>query len=290
MTLELAPEVRVRLDQHLDAVEQTLMRASRSREQRRGVVDDLETQVLDMLGQESSSPTVVDLEKVLRRLDPPQAYAGSIDIPAGVPPPAAVPPVPAKRPRRSKTALLALLCIFISALGLLGSVIGIFVIREGITPMQRLSFGDFRTSVERGDFNVVSVQGEQGRYWLTGYPRNTAGRERPAAFSRPVSAIVDAEQLDGEKFQQFSDFCQQHDVVLRYGGSRRPFFERDDVITCIVVGIAAATLGLFGTALGWMAVGQIYRSRGTVYGLGSALTAGLFYPIIACVIPFLSLA
>ena len=49
MSVTLNGEVRARLDAHLDAVERALVAANYTRERRRGVVDDLEAQILDML-------------------------------------------------------------------------------------------------------------------------------------------------------------------------------------------------------------------------------------------------
>jgi hypothetical protein len=81
MTVSLNEEVRARLDAHLDAVEGALKAAGSSRERRRGVVDDLEAQILEMLGAKGEAPSVGDLEAVLARLDPPGAYgAGTAAI------------------------------------------------------------------------------------------------------------------------------------------------------------------------------------------------------------------
>ncbi len=74
MNPELSADVRTRLDVHLDAVEQALIASGCSREQRRGIVDDLEAQILDMLAGRSPSPSLADLEAVLASLDPPDAY------------------------------------------------------------------------------------------------------------------------------------------------------------------------------------------------------------------------
>jgi hypothetical protein len=120
MTVSLNSEVRARLDAHLDAVEQALAAAGSSRERRRGVVDDLESQILDMLAAKSASPTLADLEAVLAELDPPAAYGDSA---AG----RAVPPAqparggmtaPAPLPRYSRTAIWGLVLILLSFLPL----------------------------------------------------------------------------------------------------------------------------------------------------------------------------
>ncbi len=77
MTIDLTADARTRLDAHLDAVEQALITSGRSREQRRGIVDDLEAQIRDMLASKSAKPTSVDLDAVLASLDPPAAYRPS---------------------------------------------------------------------------------------------------------------------------------------------------------------------------------------------------------------------
>ncbi len=74
MSDTLSPEVRAHVDAHLDAVESQLRTAGADRTQRRGVVDDLETQILDMLAaQKKESPGLADVDAVLARLDPPSA-------------------------------------------------------------------------------------------------------------------------------------------------------------------------------------------------------------------------
>jgi hypothetical protein len=75
MTNPLAPEIRARIDAHLDAVEAQLQAAGATREKRRAVADDLETQILDMLAQADDPATLSAVENVLNRMDPPHAYA-----------------------------------------------------------------------------------------------------------------------------------------------------------------------------------------------------------------------
>lgn len=77
MNEPLPADVRARIDAHLDAVEDQLRRAGETREKRRGIVDDLETQILEMVDSLSSGhATLGDVDAVLIRLDPPQAYRG----------------------------------------------------------------------------------------------------------------------------------------------------------------------------------------------------------------------
>jgi hypothetical protein len=76
MNATCSPEVQSQIDRHLDAVERHLQAAGAERSKRRGIVDDLETQILEMLSAgDLGSIGPVDLEKVLVQLDPPEAYA-----------------------------------------------------------------------------------------------------------------------------------------------------------------------------------------------------------------------
>jgi len=111
MTIELSADARQRLDQHLDAVEQALIAAGRPRDQRRAVVDDLETQILDMLAKKSEAPTLADVAAVLATMDPPAAYGDAAPAAVSTPP---VPAAPAPRPRYSRTAIAGLVCILVS--------------------------------------------------------------------------------------------------------------------------------------------------------------------------------
>jgi hypothetical protein len=70
-------EVQFQIDRHLDAVERQLQAAGAERSTRRGIVDDLETQILDMLAAKNlEAATPADVGEVLARLDPPEAYSG----------------------------------------------------------------------------------------------------------------------------------------------------------------------------------------------------------------------
>ena len=72
----LSLEIQKRLDRYLDAVERALTRVHVPRSERRYVVDDVESQVRDMLkAHTGGSPTLDELESVIGQMDPPQAYA-----------------------------------------------------------------------------------------------------------------------------------------------------------------------------------------------------------------------
>ncbi len=77
MVNTLSTEVQSRIGAHLDAVERQLQAAGTERTKRRGIVDDLETQILDMLAAKNlDAATLADVDEVLGRLDPPEAYSG----------------------------------------------------------------------------------------------------------------------------------------------------------------------------------------------------------------------
>ncbi len=71
---DVNPEVRQRIDAHLDAVERQL--AALPRDQRRAIVDDLEAQITDMLGGRAGMATAApdQVAAVLGRLDAPDTY------------------------------------------------------------------------------------------------------------------------------------------------------------------------------------------------------------------------
>ncbi len=85
MTPELPVDARARLDAHLDAVEEALQASGGSRKQRCGIVDDLESQILEMLARRSATPVLSDVEEVLGTLDSPEAYRSPRDVPAKSP-------------------------------------------------------------------------------------------------------------------------------------------------------------------------------------------------------------
>ena len=115
MSDTLPLEVKSRVDAHLDAVEKQLQAAGADRSKRRGIVDDLETQILDMLAARHAQAVVpADVEEVLARLDPPEAYVGEAPS-SSVPGPTAIPRV---RSSFSPQAARAAWCIGVGFLGL----------------------------------------------------------------------------------------------------------------------------------------------------------------------------
>jgi len=71
-------EPRARIDAYLDAIDRVLTASGMSRAERRNVCDDVETQIQEMLARRAGdAPSVADVEAVLAKLDPPEAYAAS---------------------------------------------------------------------------------------------------------------------------------------------------------------------------------------------------------------------
>ncbi|MDP9172881.1 MAG: hypothetical protein M3O30_03335 [Planctomycetota bacterium] len=80
MNTSITPEVWERVDAHLDAVERHLDAAGISRAKRRGIVDDLETHIVEMInGAGNRAITLAEVNEMLGRLDPPEAYAKATD-------------------------------------------------------------------------------------------------------------------------------------------------------------------------------------------------------------------
>jgi len=140
--IRLPPEVRSKVDAHLDAVEQALRRSGAGREEARSITDDVETQILDMLATRAAgrTPTVKDASAVLAQLDPPEAYTGSAEARTGAGEAQAVvlpaaPPRPPAKPKFCRTALLALLgFVPIPVFVVLAMTLGPFVARVRPVP------------------------------------------------------------------------------------------------------------------------------------------------------------
>jgi len=81
-----SPEARERMDAYLDAIERVLVAADMPRAERKGIADDVEAQILEMLAAgKGAEATVEDVETVLAQLDPPEAYAEAGGAPPAAP-------------------------------------------------------------------------------------------------------------------------------------------------------------------------------------------------------------
>jgi len=74
--LGLDDAVRRRVDEHLDSIEEVLRGTGMARSERQNILDDVETQIVEMLAARAhGSPTVQDVKAVIAELDPPESYA-----------------------------------------------------------------------------------------------------------------------------------------------------------------------------------------------------------------------
>jgi len=76
--LELPNALRNLVDCRLDAIERALLQGNTSRAERASILEDIETQIIEMLSAEAEGhePARADLLRVFARLDPPEAFAG----------------------------------------------------------------------------------------------------------------------------------------------------------------------------------------------------------------------
>ncbi len=145
--MKLAADAQQRVDQYLDAVERALEKGGRPRDERRGITDEVEAQILEMLADRAGfQPTVSDVEAVLSELDPPEAYA---EEPAGASPAAgpAAPPPPTVRPRFSRAAIAGACCMALTFVILLPVIgLGVPLVAYRMTAMESLISPDEQTA------------------------------------------------------------------------------------------------------------------------------------------------
>lgn len=103
-TAKLDAAVQRCIDDHLDLIDEALRGSGMSRSERQSILDDVQTQILDMLAERTEGdPTVEDVRAVIAELDPPESYATGDDVFTErlVPPPQA-----GSEPRFSKLAII----------------------------------------------------------------------------------------------------------------------------------------------------------------------------------------
>jgi hypothetical protein len=71
----LPNEVPKRIDDYLDAIERVLIRGNVSRAERRSIVDEVESQIHEMLATRVEQDPIAAIGEVLSQLDTPEAYA-----------------------------------------------------------------------------------------------------------------------------------------------------------------------------------------------------------------------
>jgi hypothetical protein len=74
-TPNLPDDVQQRIDDYLDRVERVLLRGDVSRTERRSIVDEVETQIYEMLAARSEQDPATAITEILAGLDPPDAFA-----------------------------------------------------------------------------------------------------------------------------------------------------------------------------------------------------------------------
>ena len=80
-TARLDTAVQRCIDDHLDLIDETLRGSGMSRSERQSILDDVQTQVLDMLAERTEDePTVEDVRAVIAELDPPESYANEDEV------------------------------------------------------------------------------------------------------------------------------------------------------------------------------------------------------------------
>ncbi len=92
------------IDDHLDRIDAVLQSGGMSRSERQHILDDVQTQIHDMLAERcEDTPIVDDVRAVLAELDPPEGYAP--DGPLSSSPATPGTPIPQKRPSAAKEVL-----------------------------------------------------------------------------------------------------------------------------------------------------------------------------------------
>ncbi|HEX7447569.1 MAG TPA: hypothetical protein VF306_08490 [Pirellulales bacterium] len=94
VTPDLPDDARRRIDDHLDAIERVLLRGNVTRSERRSIVDEVETQIYEMLAARPEQEPAAAVAAILTELDPPAAYApdeaaGAADTASAQTPPTA---------------------------------------------------------------------------------------------------------------------------------------------------------------------------------------------------------
>jgi hypothetical protein len=181
---ELTPQLRTRIDAHLDAVEQQLASTNVPREKRRAIVDDLETQIIDMIDKDRPASDS-DIDAIFRRLDPPDAYGQHSPPPLGAPSP---PPAAASEPRVCPEARKGACWIALAIISQLVVFLGFFTVAHvsystssQLPPLDRGVYGPpIRAKLFILILGVASIVSPIAGTWLGWIAveriRNSAGR------------------------------------------------------------------------------------------------------------------
>ncbi len=268
-TNELNPDVRGRIDAHLDAIDAALSAAGMSRSERRSITDDVEAQVLEMLSSRAGpSPTLADAEAVLAELDSPEAYARE-DVVS--PPPA--PPVPMPIPARPHFSRLAIL----------GAIwAGLFL--ASLVPIAL--FWSFRSSQEVSSRPMRGPVRAQARRSVEITTRRVeSASTQPGAVSpdetTPMWSPTTTEYTDEPEIQVTCPPAAEDQTSEAELSSPRTQ-GHTSIFGCFLFLPAILILGapVGTTILGLVAISQIRRSAGRLYGLGLALFDAIIFPLL----------
>jgi len=261
-----SPDARERMDAYLDAIERVLVAADMPRAERKGIADDVEAQILEMLtARGCAKPSVEDVEAVLSDLDPPEAYAEAGGAPQGAPAAASpvAPPRRSDRPHFSRAAIVGALWAPLS-LALIPLMLLV------LWPM--LSYSDARLHTPEEPVMHVVPQG--------------AAPTEEKSENAAVSA-TDAEQGAAERRAlEVQREAAQRRLEAESKQEHLAGVQRQTRLSWFVI-LILGPLGLLGlsapfgtTILGIVAISHIRRSAGRIYGMGLALFDAVLFPLI----------
>ena len=275
-SVKLAPDARARVDTYLDAVEKALQRAGRPRDERRGVADDVEAQILEMLAERAGfAPSLADVEAVLSDLDPPEAYAEAEGAPAdgvpaggeGTPKAAAARPArPAapKGPRLSRAAIV----------GACWAPLAIFLL-----PV-------LAVVLYHGTADPAPPQPAAPAPSMEQVPPQEAPDAPAPDTPEPPESSETRELSTAERIQREAERDVAREVAAMGGRARAHAVEvRSTPLSFAVTLLAPLALiglsALFGTTiLGLVAISHIRHSAGRLYGMGLAVFDAVLFPLL----------
>lgn len=256
-----SPDACVRVDAYLDAIERVLVAADMPRAERKGIADDVEAQILEMLSARGHvEPSVEDVEAVLSDLDPPEAY---VEAGAALPgaPAAASPPRRSDRPHFSRAAIVGA-CWAPVALALM--------------PLVLLHLWPATSSSNARHHVTATVASEQAAPTEEAPTGAATEAEQEAAERRALETQREAAQrrLEAESKQEAQ--MARH----RAGVQRQTRLSWLAILILAPLGLLGLSAPFGTTILGLVAIGHIRRSGGRIYGMGLAVFDALLFPLI----------
>ena len=264
----MTPEVRARLDQHLDAVESALTAAGHSRDHRRAILDDLESQIRDILAARSPSPSLADVTAILAQLDPPQAYAASAESNSKSPIADTLPSPNHKQFRLAKMAVIAFLCVLVSLMAVAMLLqLHLLTLPTPTPSTEELSSRAFLEILKQGQFSLVEVMHDDG-ILLANYKD---GRPQRVFTRWPSSA------LDATGWSELVRLSEDSGTPIKDKPSRSFFFKKVAGPSLVAVAMLS---GLLGTLLAWTCFARSRKSPGFHLNKFLALLTGILGPVI----------